>query len=144
MILLDTNVLSALMRVPSDAVVQEWLDRQDPARLWTTSVTVFETRSGLARMSEGHKRATLEKAFEEVLRHDLSGRVAPLDRAAAEAAGLLAARRAAAGRPGDMRDTMIAGIALARRAVVATRNVRHYGDLETGIVNPWATRAGTP
>ena len=144
MILLDTNVLSALMRVPSDAVVQEWLNRQDPARLWTTSVTVFETRSRFARMSKGRKRTALETAFEAVLRQDLSGRVAPLDRAAAEAAGLLAAQRAAAGRPGDMRDTMIAGIALARRAVVATRNVRHYGDLETGIVNPWATRAGTP
>ena len=64
----------------------------------------------------------------------------PLDRAAAEVAGDLAARREAAGRTVDVRDTLIAGIALARRAAVATRNVRHYADLCTGVINPWSTR----
>ena len=138
MILLDTNVLSALMRDPPDAAVITWLDRQDPARIWTTAVTVFEVRFGLARMAEGRNRAALEAAFEGLLRDDLAGRVALLDRAAAEAAGALAARRETAGRTVDVRDTLIAGIALARRAVVATRNVRHYADLGAGVIDPWA------
>lgn len=136
MILLDTNVLSALMRDPPDATVITWLDEQ-AAEIWTTSVTVFEVRFGLARMAPSRKRAALERAFHDMLGADFAGRVAPLDRAAAEAAGVLAARREAGGCRVDVRDTLIAGIAVARRAVVATRNVRHYDDLETGVLNPW-------
>ena len=143
MILLDTNVLSALMRDPPDAAVVRWLDEQVPERVWTTAVNAFEVRFGLARLAEGRKRRALEEAFEAVLRDDLAGRVAPIDRAAAEAAGLLAARREAAGRTVDVRDTLIGGVALARRAAVATRNVRHFDDLETGVLDPWATRAVT-
>lgn len=86
----------------------------------------------------GRRRTALESAFAALLREDLAGRVAPLDRAAADAAGLLATRREAAGRTVDVRDTLIGGIALARRAVVATRNVRHYADLDSGVVDPWA------
>lgn len=142
MILLDTNVLSALMRDPADDAVAGWLDKQDPVQIWTTSVTVFEIRFGLARMAEGRKRAALEEAFEDLLREDLAGRIVPLDRAAAETAGRLAARREASGRAVDVRDTLIAGIALARQAAVATRNVRHFDDLETGVIDPWATAAG--
>jgi len=136
-ILLDTNVLSALMRDPPDAAVVGWLDAQAPEQVWTTSVNAFEVRFGLARMAEGRRRRALEAAFEALLRDDLAGRVAPLDRTAAEAAGLLAARREAAGRIVDVRDTLIGGIALARRMAVATRNVRHFDDLGTGVLDPW-------
>ncbi len=144
MILLDTNVLSALMRDPLDPTIIAWLDAQEPFQVWTTSVTVFELRFGLARMAAGRRRESLETALAGLLREDLAGRVAPLDRAAAEAAGELAARREAVGRPVDVRDTLIAGIALVRRAVVATRNVRHYDDLGTGVTDPWATRSAAP
>ena len=139
MILLDTNVVSAVMRDPPDATVLAWLDGQAGSEIWTTAITVFEVRFGLARLTPGRRRAVLEQAFEAMLREDFAGRMAPLDRAAAEAAGDLAARRAARGQPVDVRDTLIAGIALARRAVVATRNVRHFADLETGVLNPWAS-----
>jgi toxin FitB len=140
-ILLDTNVLSALMRDPPDPTVLRWLDAQAPERVWTTAISAFEVRFGLARLAEGRRRAALEAAFEALLREDLAGRIAPLDGAAAEAAGLLAARREATGRVIDVRDTLIAGVALARRAAVATRNTRHFEDFETGVVNPWATAA---
>ena len=143
MILLDTNVLSALMRDPPDAAVVRWLNDQAPERVWTTAVTAFEVRFGLARMAEGRRRRALEAAIEAVLRDDLAGRVAPIDRAAAEAAGLLAARREAAGRTVDVRDTLIGGVALARRAAVATRNLRYFDDLEIGVLDPWAMRAVT-
>jgi len=142
LILLDTNVLSAIMRDPPDATVVHWLDRQAEHDLWTTSVNVFEVRFGLARMAEGTKRRTLEEAFEGLLRDDLAGRVLALDRIAAEAAAKLAAGRAAAGRTVDVRDTLIGGIALARRAAVATRNTRHFQDLDTGVIDPWAPKAG--
>jgi toxin FitB len=138
-ILLDTNVLSALMRDPPDALVVAWLDGQVPDEVWTTAVTVFEVRFGLSRLPDGRRRRALEAAVEGLLREDLGGRVAPLDTAAAEAAGRLAARRQAAGRVVDVRDTLVGGVALARRAAVATRNVRHFDDLETGVVDPWAT-----
>lgn len=138
MILLDTNVLSALMHAPPDPAVVTWLDRQNADEIWTTSVTVFEIRFGLSRLAEGRKRAALQAAFDGLLHEDLADRIASLDRAAAEAAGELAVRREAAGRPVDMRDTLIAGIALNRRARIASRNIRHYHDLETSVIDPWA------
>lgn len=138
MILLDTNVLSALMRDPAEATVIAWLDRQVPEEVWTTALNVFEVRFGLSRLPEGRRRGLLEAAFEALLHEDLQGRVAGLDAAAATEAGRLAARREAAGIVVDVRDTLIAGIALARRAVVATRNLRHFADLPTGTVDPFA------
>jgi len=142
LILLDTNVLSAIMRDPPDAAVVDWLDRQAEHDLWTTAVNVFEIRFGLARMAAGAKRRALEAAFEALLGNDLAGRVLALDPMAAEVAAQLAARRAAAGRTVDIRDTLIGGIALARRASVATRNTRHFEDLDTGVIDPWAPKAG--
>jgi toxin FitB len=138
MILLDTNVLSALMHDPPDIAAVAWMDKQNAQDVWTSTVTVFEVRFGLARMAAGRKRAALEAAFDGLLREDLGGRIALFDRAAAEAAGQLAARREAAGRPVDVRDTLIAGIALSRRAFVASRNVKHFDDLDTGVIDPWA------
>ena len=102
---------------------------------------MFEVRFGLARLAGGRRRQGLEEAFAALLREDLGGRVAPLDRATAEAAGLLAARREAAGRMVDVRDTLIGGVAIARRALVATRTLRHYSDLESGAVDPWGRRS---
>jgi len=136
-IILDTNVLSALMRDPADAQVSAWLDRQDRLDVWTSSVTVFELQYGIARLAEGRQRRALDEALGALVRVDLAGRVAPLDRAAGEAAGRLAAARMARGRAVEVQDVLVAGIAVARRAVVATRNVWHFDDLETGVVDPW-------
>jgi len=79
----------------------------------------------------------LETAFDAMLRDDLGGRIAMFDSAAAEEAAKLAARRQRRGRPVDLRDTQIAGIALARRAALATRNVRHFDGLNVNVVSPW-------
>ena len=121
-----------------DLVLDAWLDQQVRSDLWTTSINVFETRLGLSRLPEGRRRRTLEEAFASVVADLLEGRVAELDAIAAEAAGRLGASRALEGRVVDIRDTLIAGIALSRGAVVATRNVRHFADLATGVVDPWA------
>jgi predicted nucleic acid-binding protein len=137
-IILDTNVLSALMRTIPDAAVLEWLDRQPADSVWITSISLFETRFGLALLPAGRRRRVLEAAFDDLLREDLENRVLDFDSAAATAAASLAAARQKTGRPVDMRDTQIAGIVLARRATLATRNIRHFVDLKISIIDPWA------
>jgi predicted nucleic acid-binding protein len=135
MIILDTNVLSAAMA--SDAVVVAWLDRQSPSSVWTTTVNILEIRSGLMAMPTGRRRAARELAFNDIIENDLEGRILPFDRAAAEEAAKLMADRRRIGRPVDSRDTMIAGIAIAQHATLATRNVRHFDDLSGRVVDPW-------
>ena len=142
MIILDTNVLSALMRAVPEARVVAWLDRQPVESVWITSITMFEARLGLALLPPGRRRQTLEAAFGRLLNEDLENRVLDFDSAAATEAASLAAARQKDGRPVDMRDTQIAGIALARRATLATRNVRHFADLKISIVDPWTAQNG--
>jgi toxin FitB len=136
-IILDTNVLSALMRTKPEAVVVEWLDRQPADSVWLTSITLFEALFGLALLPKGKRRGSLEQAFDRMLTEDLSSRVLTLDEAAATAAAQLAAERQRTGRIVDLRDTLIAGIAQARRATIATRNTRHFDGLDVPVVNPW-------
>lgn len=140
MIILDTNVLSALMRTAPDAAVVRWLDRQPAESIWITSITLFEVRLGLALLPRGRRKHALEAAFDQLLEEDLAQRVLDFDSAAAIEAASLAAARRKAGRPVDIRDTQIAGIALARRASLATRNVKHFQDLKVAVIDPWQTR----
>ena len=138
MIILDTNVVSALMRTTPDVAVVNWLDRQPADSVWVTSITVFETRFGLALLPRGRRRSGLESAFDRVLTEDLANRVLDFDSAAAAVAARLAADRQRAGRVADFRDTLIAGIAQARRATLATRNIRHFEGLDVPVVDPWS------
>lgn len=137
MILLDTNVLSALMRQTPEAQVIRWLDRQPRTSVWTTSVTVFEIRFGLQAMTAGKRQRALHEAFEYLLSGLLDNRVSPFDSVAAGHAADLIAARQKKGLTGELRDTMIAGIALATHATLATRNVKHFDDLACSVVNPW-------
>lgn len=137
MIVLDTNVLSALMRQTPDRNAIAWLDQQPRTSVWTTSVTILEVRFGLQIMATGKRRSLLMQAFENVL-DKLGHRIASFDTAAAIQAADLMADRQRKGRPGDLRDTMIAGIVLVRHALLATRNTRHFEDLSVKVVNPWA------
>ena len=115
----------------------EWLDRQPADSVWLTSITVFEARFGLALVPNGRRRTGLERAFDRVLTEDLSSRVLALDEMAAVTAAQLAADRRRAGRIVDFRDTLIAGIAQAHRATIATRNTRHFEGLDVAVVDPW-------
>lgn len=139
MILLDTNVLSALMRQSPDAEVIRWLDRQPRASIWTTAITLFEVRFGLQVMSLGRRRTLLVAAFERLIVEVMQNRLAPFDGEAAQYAADVMAVRQKKGRSGELRDTMIAGIALASHATLATRNVKHFEDLSITVVNPWET-----
>ncbi|MDK9722327.1 MAG: type II toxin-antitoxin system VapC family toxin [Rhodospirillales bacterium] len=138
MIILDTNVLSAVMRRDADPAIVSWLDRQSSESLWITTITVFEIRFGLELLPNSHKRQALEKAFAQALEEDFQRRILPFDFRAAEEAAMLAARRRNAGQTVEFRDTQIAGIALARQATLATRNVRHFQDVPVTIIDPSA------
>jgi predicted nucleic acid-binding protein len=138
MIILDTNVLSALMRPDPDQGVADWLDKQSRVSIWTTSVTILELRFGLQILPAGKKRAQLMQGFEDVLAEEIEGRVAPFDGVAAQQAADLMASRYRGGRPQELRDTMIAGIVLAHHATLATRNTAHFQNLLVPLINPWS------
>ena len=141
MILLDTNVVSALMRRDPEPAVVSWLDDQPAESIWTTSITVFEVRTGLELLKPGRRRQQLEGAFDKLLAEDLEGRVQSFDQAAALAAGSIAAKRQSTGRSLEIRDVQIAGIAAVRKAILATRNSRHFEDLGIDLVDPWSASA---
>lgn len=137
MIILDTNVLSALMLPQPEVAVLRWLDHQPETSIWTTSITLMELRYGLESIPIGHRRERMMQALEAVLGNEIEGRYVSFDVPAAEQAAKLMALRKLTGRPGEIRDTMIAGIVLATRATLATRNTSHFADLSVPVVNPW-------
>jgi toxin FitB len=137
LIVLDTNVLSALMQREPDQTVVVWLDEQPTETVWTTAITVFEVRMGLELLAKGRRRTQLEQEFDRLLIEDLDGRVQLFDRAAADAAGTIAASRQGAGHTVEIRDVQIAGVASSRKATLATRNVRHFEGLGIRLVDPW-------
>ena len=137
MVILDTNVISALMQQRPHPAVKLWLDRQPEVSVWTTSLTVFEIRHGIEMLPRSRRRTSLESEFERVIEDDIQRRIVSFDTAAAHAAAILMAERQRAGRPGDLRDTMIAGIVIASHATLATRNTRHFADLPVPVVDPW-------
>ncbi|KEP42296.1 type II toxin-antitoxin system VapC family toxin [Mycobacterium kansasii] len=137
MILLDTNVLSALMRDTPDPAVVEWLDNQPTESIWTTSVTVFEIRIGIDLLTPSRRRKRLDEIFSRLLDEDLDGRVQSFDLTAAIAAGTIAATQQRIGRAVEIRDVQIAGIAASRHATVATRNTRYFDETGVDLVNPW-------
>lgn len=138
MIILDTNVLSAVMQREPDRAVIAWLDEQPSESVWTTTITIFEIRFALERLVAGRRRKQLGEAFHKAVAEDLGGRVVAFDGEAAEAAARLAAECQKAGRAMDFRDIEIAGIVSSRRAVLATRNTRHFRHFSIELVEPRA------
>lgn len=134
MIVLDTNVVSELMKPVPDGRVRDWLAGLGEVALTTTAVTVAEIEYGLQRMAAGRRRADLAASFEVSI--GALG-ILPLDDVAARHAGQLRARRDPAGLPSQGMDMLIAGIAMAAGASLATRNVSDFAGLPLEVVNPW-------
>ena len=99
---------------------------------------MFEVRTGLQLLASGKRRRDLERAFDALLVEQLEGGIQPVDTAAARATGEIAVQRQAARRPVESRDVQIAGIVKVRRAQLATRNTRHFTDLEIELIDPWS------
>ncbi len=138
MIILDTNVLSALALEQPDLTIANWLDRQSAQSVWTTSITIYELTFGVELLAESRKRRRLESALDRLVEEALEGRVLPFDALSAKFAGALSAGERRRGRVVEIRDAQIAGVAMARKATLATRNVRHFQGTGLTLVNPWS------
>ena len=141
MIILDTNVLSELLRPEPAEQVERWLAAQDGATVYFTTVGEAELRHGVALLPAGKRRNALSTAIEGLLEEDFRDRILPFDRPAARAYATIAAERRAAGRPISQFDCQIAAIARARGATVATRNSSDYQGCGIELIDPWT--AGT-
>ncbi len=137
MIVVDTNVLSAIMRPQRETAVVVWFDAQQEADLFLTAVTVFEVRAGLLRLPDGARRHDLEARLSILFTDLFRGRILPFDTAAAEATTALAERRRRDGHVVDVHDGFIAGVAIAHGASIATRNTRHFADCGVPVIDPW-------
>lgn len=137
MIVLDTNVVSELMRPSPEPAVVGWLRRQDLAALATTAITVAEIRFGLARLPPGRRAAHLQRLADDVLAR-FPGQVLPFDAAAAALYGDLAAARERPGRVIAALDAQIAAICLAHAAPLATRNAKDFADTGIDVLDPFA------
>lgn len=135
--LLDTNVVSELMRPVPHATVLAWLNNQPADTLWLNSVVVSELLYGVARLPDGKRRAQLALAVQAMLAEDFSGRVLPFDLEAAVVYADLVAMRDRQGQPMDVADAQIAAICLAHGATLATRNTKHFEGVGLTLMNPW-------
>jgi len=139
-ILLDTNVLSELMRPAPDAAVERWLTAQPDTSMFISAITEAELRYGAALLPSGKRRSTLTAEIEGMLDEDFGGRILPFDRLAAQAFAAIAADRRAAGRPISQADAQIAAITRSRGASLATRNVPDFDGCGIQVINPWSVK----
>ena len=139
MILLDTNVISEMMRLRPEPVVAAWLDKQPQEELWTASVVLAELLSGIELMPAGRKQTALRDAVEEMIADDFRGQVFRFDVPAARRYGQILSARKRIGRPIREMDALIAATALSHRAALATRNTSDFEDCGIELVNPWNT-----
>lgn len=137
MIVLDTNVLSELMRPTPVERVTAWLKTQPVASVFTTTITEAEILYGVALLPGEKRKAGLERAVEAMFREDFAGRVLSFDSAAAHAFAVIAAGRRQLGKPISQLDTQIAAICSSRGADLATRNGADFMDCGIRIIDPW-------
>ena len=138
MVVLDTNVVSELMRATPSAEVLVWMDELPPRELFVTAITEAEVRTGIAILPAGARRRGLADAAERALGGLFAGRVLPFDSSAARAYADIAATSRAAGHPISQSDCQIAAIARSRGMAVATRNVRDFSETGAEVIDPWA------
>jgi predicted nucleic acid-binding protein len=136
-IVVDTNVISELMRGEPHPAVLAWVTAQPRALLYTTHVNQAEILFGIAALPEGRRRAALAAAAEAMFAEDFAGRILPFEaRAAARYPGIVLARRRA-GNPIEKFDALIAAIALAAGAEVATRDTGGFAGCGLTLIDPW-------
>ena len=138
MIILDTNVLSEFMTSPPSGVVLEWLNSQDAASLYVTSISIAEVCYGLQAMPEGKRRRLLEDRFEQFIISAFASRILNFDESAARLYGELRAYRRKIGRPLSNFDGHIAAIARSHGFSLATRNVTDFEHCLVELINPFA------
>ena len=144
MVVIDTNVVSELMRLAPDREVMTWFSVQDSAELYLTAVTEAELRAGAAILPAGRRRDRLAAEVDAMIREDFAGRVLPFDSLAAKAYADIAATRRSLGRPILEADCQIAAIARATNSTIATRNRADFELCGIALIDPWARNAVSP
>jgi predicted nucleic acid-binding protein len=137
MIVLDTNVISELMRPEPEPQVLRWIGDQVADQLYLASITVAEVRRGLALLPAGGRRRKLENAFDRFLERGFSRRILSFSAATATVYAPVYARRVSAGLGIGELDLLLAAIAAEHRAVIATRNTSDFEATGIALVNPW-------
>lgn len=137
MILLDTNILSELMRAEPAQIVLDWFGNHDAGDLFISVVTEAELRTGVAILPEGQRGDRLQLAIDAMIDQDFQGRVLPFDSLAAKAYAEIAAQLRAAGRPIAEADCQIAAIARVTDACIVTRNGKNFDGCGVRVINPW-------
>ncbi|MDT8854934.1 type II toxin-antitoxin system VapC family toxin [Paracoccaceae bacterium Fryx2] len=137
MIIIDTNVVSELMRAKPDPAVLAWFAGHAADTLFLTAVSEAELRTGAAILPAGQRRDRLVGAIGAMIDQDFAGRILPFDSPAARCYAEIAAARRGTGKPIMDADCQIAAIALACNAAIATRNVKDFEGCGGDIINPW-------
>jgi predicted nucleic acid-binding protein len=137
MIVLDTNVLSELMKSNGSPTVYEWVSKQAQMSLFTTTITEAEILYGIALLPSGKRRDALTEAAQQMFAEDFDARVLSFDTPAAIAFAQIAAELRQIGRPISQFDAQIAAICYSRNAQLATRNVTDFQGCGLSVLNPW-------
>jgi toxin FitB len=137
MIVLDTNVISELMRANCSPEVSRWLSRQHATTLCTTAITEAEVFYGIEVLAQGKRRESLLSEAEGMFTEDFKGRILPFDSDAARVYAQIVARRRKMGRPIAEPDAQIAAIAQVHQAALATRDVADFAHCDIRVLNPW-------
>ena len=143
MILLDTNVVSELMRPEPDQAVLRWFANHASIDLYLSAIAEADLRRGAAMLPAGKRRDQLMAAIDAMIAEDFAGRILPFDSAAAQAFVLVFLERRAAGRPISFADCQIAATARAQGAAIATRNTADFAGCGIAVIDPWAHQQGT-
>jgi toxin FitB len=135
--LLDTNVVSELLRPMPDPRAIGWFSAHPTSSLYLSTVSEAELLLGVTLLPEGKRRSALAAAVEAILAEEFSGRILSFDRTAAQCYAAISASCRMAGRPISAFDGQIASIALANDLSVVTRNLRDFAGCGIGIIDPW-------
>ena len=137
MIILDTNVLSELMKAAPAASVSEWVATQPASRLFITAITQAEILYGIGLLPKGQRRDSIATAAQAMFNEDFSDRILAFNSDAATAYAGIAVVRRNKGRPISQFDAQIAAIARSTGATLATRNIGDFEGCEIELINPW-------
>jgi|SRR5579862_1377737 len=137
MIILDTNIISELMKQTPSAEVLAWLDKQEASALYITTITIAEIAYGINALPNNNRKKSLEYAFNKVIQTAFKHRILNFDEPSSHEYGKLMGRRKNLGRPMSILDGQIAAMTLSQEATLATKNIRDFSDCDFDLINPF-------